>query len=71
MHKFSAGSEEQKVAQLDKEEEVMLKMDIAPSSKREAGLNLQKKRKQCTRTHLNVNFATIFFTDGTHEENLA
>ena len=45
MHKFSAGSEEQKVAQLEKEEKGKLKMDIAPSSEREAGLNLQKKRK--------------------------
>ena len=49
MHKISAGSEEQKVAQLEKVEEVMLKMDIAPFSKREAGLNLQKK-ESCDNT---------------------
>ena len=51
MHKFSAGSEEQKVAQLEKEEEVKLKMNIALFSEREAGLNLQK-REICTRTQL-------------------
>ena len=50
MHKFSAGSEEQKVAQLEKEEKG--KMDIAPSSEREAGLNLQKGKTK-KHTHLN------------------
>ena len=43
MHKLSAGLEEQKVAQLEKEEQGKLKMDIVPSSEREAGVNLQKK----------------------------
>ena len=32
------------VAQLEKEEEGKLKMDIVLSSKRKAGLNLQKKK---------------------------
>ena len=37
------------VAQLEKEEEGKLKIDIAPSSEREAGLNLQKK-ESCDNT---------------------
>ena len=50
MHKLSAGLEEQKVAQLEKEEEGKLKMDIVLSSEREAGLNLQKKKESCDNT---------------------